>query len=81
MSTTANDYTVSIPGLPALLVRAEVYPPEPEVGIWSRQVEIVDAIRGAEHELTPEQETEADDRCGEVMDAVERAYAEARDWS
>jgi hypothetical protein len=77
---TANDYSVSIPGLPDLTVRAEIYPPEPDVGVFGRQVEVVD-VRGAAYELTPEQDEAVDARLAEIETAVERAYAEARDWS
>jgi len=49
---------VKLDGLPPLLVSGEPWPPEPEVGIsWWTVEELT--WRGAECDLTPEQDVEA----------------------
>lgn len=66
---------VEIPGLPTLLVSGEPWPPEPEIGIWGWVVDQLD-WRGAECDLTPEQNVEALKHSRELEDAiVEELYA------
>lgn len=67
--------TVEVPGLPTLVVSGEPWPPEPEIGIWGWVVDQLD-WRGAECDLTPEQNVEALAHSRELEDAIiEELYA------
>lgn len=61
--------TVKLDGLPTLLVSGEPWPPEPEVGISWWTVEDL-TWRGAECELTPEQDLTVYEHSREIEDAV-----------
>ena len=69
--------TVELPGLPALIVTGEPYPPEPEVGISWWTVDQLD-WRGAHGALTPEQDVEALAHSRELEDAVVEAFHDRR---
>lgn len=60
---------VEIPGLPTLLVSGEPWAPEPEVGISWWTVEDL-TWRGAECDLTPEQDVSVYEHSRELEDAI-----------
>lgn len=69
--------TVELPGLPALIVTGEPYPPEPEVGIWGWSFYEMD-WRGAHGGLTPEQDVMVYERSRELERAAIDAWLDRR---